>query len=327
MTNIIPAKLQKGDKVMVVAPARGLKLIGQDVRKIALDRLNSLGLEVVFAPNTTDENWDYMGSTSVEKRVADIHYAFKDKSVKAIFTVIGGFNSNQLLKYLDYDLIKQNPKIFCGFSDITAISNAIKEKTGLVTYYGPHFSTLGMKLGCDYTFEHMIKMLLEDGIDDIEPAQIWSDDLWFLDQDKRDFEANEGYWIINEGNAEGVIEGGNLCTYNLLLGTPYRHHFTEDTILFIEDDTITNALAEFERDLQALIHQEDFKHVKGIVIGRFLKDAKVTKEGLEFVIKTKEELKNIPVIANVDFGHTSPILTIPLGGFAKIENGCFTIKG
>ena len=130
MTNIIPQKLKKGDKVMIVAPARGLKLIGQDVRKIALDRLNSLGLEVVFAPNTTDENWDYMGSTSVEKRVADIHEAFKDKSGKAIFTVIGGFNSNQMLKYLDYDLIKQNPKIFCGFSDITAISNAIKEKTG-----------------------------------------------------------------------------------------------------------------------------------------------------------------------------------------------------
>lgn len=326
MTNIIPQKLKKGDKVMIVAPARGLKLIGQDVRKIALERLNSLGLEVVFAPNTTDENWDYMGSTSVEKRVADIHYAFQDKSVKAIFTVIGGFNSNQMLKYLDYDLIKQNPKIFCGFSDITAISNAIKEKTGLVTYYGPHFSTLGMKLGCDYTFEHMIKMLLEDGIDDIEPAPIWSDDLWFLDQDKRDFEANEGYWIINEGNAEGVIEGGNLCTYNLLLGTPFRHHFTEDTILFIEDTEAT-PLQDFDRDLQALIHQEDFKYVKGVVIGRFQKGSKVTKEGLEFVIHTKEELKDMPVIANVDFGHTSPILTIPLGGFAKIENGCFTIKG
>ena len=326
MTNIIPQKLKKGDKVMIVAPARGLKLIGQDVRKIALDRLNSLGLEVVFAPNTTDENWDYMGSTSVEKRVADIHCAFQDKSVKAIFTVIGGFNSNQMLKYLDYDLIKQNPKIFCGFSDITAISNAIKEKTGLVTYYGPHFSTLGMKLGCDYTFEHMIKMLLEDGIDDVEPAPIWSDDLWFLDQDKRDFEANEGYWIINEGNAEGVIEGGNLCTYNLLLGTPFRHHFTEDTILFIEDTEAT-PLQDFDRDLQALIHQEDFKHVKAIVIGRFQKGSKVTKEGLEFVIHTKAELKDMPVIANVDFGHTSPILTIPLGGFAKIENGCFTIKG
>ncbi|MBR5154845.1 MAG: LD-carboxypeptidase [Alphaproteobacteria bacterium] len=323
---MIPEKLKKGDKVMIVAPARGLKLIGQDVREIATQRLNSLGLEVVYAPNTTDENWDYMGSTSVEKRTEDIHTAFKDKSVKAIFTVIGGFNSNQMLKYLDYDLIKQNPKIFCGFSDITAIANAIRAKTGLTTYYGPHFSTLGMKLGCDYTFEHMIKMLIEDGNDNVTPAEIWSDDLWFLDQDKRDFEANEGYWVINDGNAEGRVEGGNLCTYNLLLGTSFRHKFTEDTILFIEDDTTQNALAEFERDLQALIHQEDFKYVKGIVIGRFLKDAKISKEGLEFIIHSKEELKDIPVIANVDFGHTSPILTIPLGGYATIKDKKITLK-
>ena len=326
MTSIIPQKLKKGDKVMIVAPARGLKIIGQDARKIATERLNSLGLEVVFAPNTTDENWDYMGSSSIQKRVEDIHTAFKDKTVKAIFTIIGGFNSNQLLKYLDYDLIKQNPKIFCGFSDITAISNAIRAKTNLVTYYGPHFSTLGMKLGCDYTFEHMIKMLMENGVDEVKPSQIWSDDLWFLDQDKRDFEANEGYWVINEGNAEGKIEGGNLCTYNLLLGTSFRHHFTEDTILFIED-TEASPLQDFERDLQALIHQDDFKYVKGLIIGRFQKGSKITKEGLEYIVHTKAELKDIPVIANVDFGHTSPILTIPLGGYAKLENGYLTLKG
>ena len=320
MQKIIPEKLKKGDKVMIIAPARGLKIIGQDVREIATQRLNSLGLEVVFASNTNDENWDYMGSTSIKNRVDDIHQAFKDKSIKAIFTVIGGHNSNQLLKYLDYDLIKNNPKILCGYSDITAISNAIKAKTGLVTYYGPHFSTLGMKLGCDYTFEHMIKMLMEDGAYNIKPSQIWSDDLWFLNQDKRDFEANEGHWIINKGNAKGIIEGGNLCTYNLLLGTPFRHHFTKDTILFIED-TETASLPDIERDIQALIHQEDFNHVKGLVIGRFQKASKITKEGLEFIIKTKEELKDIPVIANVDFGHTYPILTIPLGGYATIENG------
>lgn len=325
MQKIIPEKLKKGDKVMIIAPARGLKIIGQDVREIATQRLNSLGLEVVFAPNTTDENWDYMGSSSIEKRVEDIHTAFKDKSVKAILTVIGGFNSNQLLKYLDYDLIKNNPKIVCGYSDITALLNAIKSQTGLVTYYGPHFSTLGMKLGCDYTFEHMTKMLIEEGISDANPSEIWSDDLWFLNQDKRDFEANEGHWIINEGNAKGTIEGGNLCTYNLLLGTPYRHKFTEDTILFIED-TESSPLPDIERDIQAIIHQEDFKHVKGIVIGRFQKGSKITKEGLEFIIKTKEELKNIPVIANVDFGHTYPILTIPLGGTAIIENGKIIIK-
>ena len=321
MQKIVPERLKKGDKVMIIAPSRGLKMIGQDVRQIATERLQSLGLEVVFAPNTNDENWDYTGSTSIQKRVEDIHTAFKDKSVKGIFTVIGGFNSNQLLKYLDYDLIKNNPKIFCGYSDITALSNAILAQTGLETYYGPHYSTLGMKYGCDYTFEHFIKMLVTDGKDKVEPTKIWSDDLWFLDQENREFEANEGYWIIHEGNAQGTIAGGNLCTYNLLLGTPYRKKFTEDTILFIEDDATSNALVEVERDLQALIHQEDFKYVKGIVIGRFLKDAKITKEGLEFIINTKEELKDIPVIANVDFGHTYPMLTIPLGGTAKMENG------
>ena len=319
MQKIIPEKLQKGDKVMIIAPARGLKIIGQDVRQIATERLNSLGLEVVFAPNTIDENWDYMGSSSIEKRVEDIHTAFKDKTVKAILTVIGGFNSNQLLKYLDYELIRNNPKIFCGYSDITALSNAILAKTGLQTYYGPHYSSLGMKYGCDYTFEHFIKMLTTDDKDNVEPSQIWSDDLWFLDQEKRDFEANEGYWIIHNGQAKGTIAGGNLCTYNLLLGTPYRRKFTEDTILFIED-TSSSPLQDIERDLQALIHQEDFCNVKGLVIGRFQKGSQITREGLEYIINTKEELKNMPIVANVDFGHTYPLLTIPLGGTATIDN-------
>ena len=319
MQKIIPEKLKKGDKVMIIAPARGLKIIGQDVRQIATERLNKLGLEVVFAPNTTDANWDYMGSSSIENRVEDIHTAFKDNSIKAILTVIGGFNSNQLLKYLDYELIRNNPKIICGYSDITALLNAITAQTGLQTYYGPHYSSLGMKYGCDYTFEHFVKMLTTDNVDEIEPSQVWSDDLWFLDQEKRDFDANEGYWIIHQGQAKGVIAGGNLCTYNLLLGTPYRRKFTEDTILFIED-TASAPLQDIERDLQALIHQEDFKNVKGIVIGRFQKDSKITKEGLEYIINTKKELKNLPIIANVDFGHTYPLLTIPLGGTATINN-------
>ncbi|MBQ2886686.1 MAG: LD-carboxypeptidase [Alphaproteobacteria bacterium] len=322
---MIPEKLKKGDKVMIIAPARGLKIIGQDVRQIATERLNKLGLEVVFAPNTTDANWDYMGSSSIENRVEDIHTAFKDNSIKAILTVIGGFNSNQLLKYLDYELIRNNPKIICGYSDITALLNAITAQTGLQTYYGPHYSSLGMKYGCDYTFEHFVKMLTTDNVDEIEPSLVWSDDLWFLDQEKRDFDANEGYWIIHQGQAKGVIAGGNLCTYNLLLGTPYRRKFTEDTILFIED-TASAPLQDIERDLQALIHQEDFKNVKGIVIGRFQKDSKITKEGLEYIINTKKELKNLPIIANVDFGHTYPLLTIPLGGTATINNNKIIIE-
>ncbi len=320
MQKIIPEKLKAGDKIMVIAPARGTKIIGQDVRDIARQRLESLGLKVVFAPNAVDENWDYMGSTTVEKRVADIHTAFADKSVKGILTIIGGANSNQLLPYLDYELIKNNPKIFCGFSDITALHNAILAKTGMTVYYGPHYSSLGMKHGCDYTFEHFVKMLMTDGRDEVEPSTVWSDDLWFLDQEKREFEANEGYWNIHNGEAAGTIIGGNLCTFNLLLGTSYRPAFEKDTILFVED-TEACPLADFERNLQALIYQPDFANVKGLVIGRFQKGSKVSREGLEYIINTKEKLKNIPVLANVDFGHTAPLLTIPLGGTATLKNG------
>ena len=89
---IIPQRLKKGDKIMIIAPSRSLKLIGDDCRNIAEERLKQLGLEIVFAPNTTDENCDLTISTEIKKRVDDIHTAFADKSVKAILTVIGGFN-------------------------------------------------------------------------------------------------------------------------------------------------------------------------------------------------------------------------------------------
>ena len=101
MEKIIPAKLVKGDEIRVVAPARGIKIIGQETRDIAAKRFAAMGLKVTFGKNTTDENWDRMGSSSIEKRVEDIHDAFADRNVKAVFTIIGGANSNQLLPYLD----------------------------------------------------------------------------------------------------------------------------------------------------------------------------------------------------------------------------------
>jgi muramoyltetrapeptide carboxypeptidase LdcA involved in peptidoglycan recycling len=324
MQKIIPQKLQKGDKVMVVASSRGLKLISQETRDIAIERFREMGLTVEFAPNTNDENFDIVGSTSIEKRVEDLMYAFNDKSVKAIFTVIGGFNVNQIISHLDYEVIKENPKIISGFSDITALLGAINAKTGLEVYYGPHFSSLGMKKGCEYTLDYLKKILFSDDKINIEPAQEWSDDTWFLDQENRDFISNEGYWIIHNGDAKGKIIGGNLCTFNLLLGTKYRPSFDEDTILFIEDDEMTYT-QEFDRDLQALCYQEDFKNVKALIIGRFQKKSAITREKLEFIINNKPELKNIPVIANVDFGHTTPIMTIPLGGYAELKDGKLNI--
>ena len=325
MQKIIPQKLQKGDKIMVVAPSRGLKLIGQDCREIALQRFNEMGLKVEFAPNTTDENWNMQGCGSAKQRAEDIMTAFEDKSVKAIFTVIGGFNSNQILDYLDYEKIKANPKIVCGFSDITAVLDAIRARTGLETYYGPHFSSLGMKKGCEYTLRYLQKMLFADTPVEVAPSEEWSDDLWFINQDKREFIKNDGFWNIHNGNAKGTIVGGNLCTFNLLLGTTYRPEFPQDTILMIEDDGGSNDVI-FDRNLQALCHQPDFVNVKGMVIGRFQKGSKMSREALEFIINNKPELDNIPVLANVDYGHSTPIITIPLGGTATLANGKLIVE-
>jgi len=323
--SIMPEKLKKGDKVMVVAPSRGLKLIGTDLRKIAEERLRNLGLEVVFAKNTTDDNFDMLGSSCVQKRAADMNEAFADKSVKAVLTVIGGFNSNEILKYIDYDAIKANPKIFMGFSDITALHAAIYAKTGLVTYYGPHYSSLGMKKGCEYTLENMQKILFETGEIELLPSESWSDDAWYCDQENREFIKNEGFWHIGQGNAQGKILGGNLCTLILNSETPYFPKFEEDTILFIEDDEASK-LPDFARNLQALINREDFCNLKGLVIGRFQKASDITREKLEFILD-KEELKNMPIVANIDMGHTTPIATIPLGSKARIQNGRIFLEG
>lgn len=316
MKKIVPQVLKAGDEIRIVAPARGLRLIGRDSREIAKARFEEMGLKVTFGKNTTDENWDMFGSTDVEKRAEDLNEAFGDKNVKAVFTVIGGSNSNQLLPYLDYELIRQNPKIFCGFSDITALLNGIYAKTGLVTFSGPHFSSLGMKKGAEYTLENLKKMILGNQKNEIKPSDVWSDDLWFINQEDRTFVKNEGWQVINAGKAEGTIVGGNLGTFDLLLGSPYRPAFEKHTVLFIEDCFTSEATdaGSFERNLQALIYQPDFENVSGIVIGRFQKASDVTKEKLEYIIKSKKALDRMPVLANVDFGHTTPLLTLPIGG-------------
>ena len=316
---MVPNKLKPGDEVRVIAPSRSMVIIGEDCKKIATDRLESLGLKVTFGKHVMEADSDYL-CASIESRVEDLNEAFRDKNVKAILTVIGGFNSNQLLDYIDYDAIKENPKIFCGFSDITALSNSIYAKTGLVTYSGPHWSSFGMLKGFDYEFEYFKKMFMEDEEIEITSSKEWSDDAWFMDQENREFILNEGMFIINEGVTEGEIVGGNLCTLNLLQGTEYMPDIS-NKVLFIEDDDMAGKiyLMEFDRNLQSLMHMSEFKTVKGIVLGRSQKATAMTKEKWMKLIKNKKELANIPVIAGADFGHSTPIFTFPIGGYAKLS--------
>jgi len=313
--NIIkPKKIEKGAYIRVIAPVRSLKLLSDDNKKKAIAQLEKIGFKLSFGKHV--DEIDEFNSSSVESRIEDLHDAFADKTVDAILTVIGGYNSNQLLQYIDYELIAQNPKIICGFSDVTALANAITAKTGMITYIGPHFSSWGMKHGFEYSLENFIKCCMKNEAFDLLSSRESSDDMWYVDQEKREFILNEGYWIMNYGHALGRIIGGNLCTFQLLCGTDFAPNM-EDSILLLEDDN-ESLPHHFDRNLQSLIHQSDFNGVKGILIGRFQKESKMTKELLQKIINTKKELKDIAIIANVDFGHTTPITTMPIGGSLEI---------
>jgi muramoyltetrapeptide carboxypeptidase len=314
---MIPAKLRPGDEIRVVSPAVSLGFIPEYQRTLAERRLEGLGLRCSFSRNAAV--LDRFDSSPVEARASDLHEAFADPEVRGIFTTLGGYNSNQLLDYLDYDLIGANPRIFCGFSDITALATAIHVRTGLVTYSGPHFTTFGMKHGIEYTREYFQRCLMHEEPFEVPPADHWSDDLWYEDQDDRDFVPNPGYEVIHEGEAEGKLLGGNLGTLALLFGTTFMPDL-EGTILLLEDDEEESAV-DFDRHLQALIHQPGFSGVRGVLIGRFQKASEMDLDTLRAIIEGKRELDGLPVVANASFGHTTPQFTFPIGGYGRLRAG------
>lgn len=317
MHKIFPPKLKKGDEVRIIAPARSLSLpwINEELKERATKRLEELGLRVTFGEHVNEI--DEFDSSSIEHRIEDLHNAFLDENVRLVLTVIGGFNSNQLLSYLDYDLIRDHPTLLCGYSDITALANAIHAKTGLVTYSGPHYFSFGEKNGFDHTLEHFKKCLFSEGPFELLPSEAWSDDRWANAQDDRTFTRNDGYWVLQEGEAEGTIIGGNQCTLNLLHGTEFMPD-VRDSVLFIEDDDEAH-VRTIDRDLQSIIHQPGFEKVRGIVFGRFQPKTGMTRELLAKIVATKKELGHLPIIANADFGHTTPLITFPIGGSVEMR--------
>jgi muramoyltetrapeptide carboxypeptidase len=306
---MIPQRLIPGDEIRIIAPSTSMALVKGKQIDIAINRLKELGFRITFGRYC--ENHDEFFSSSVEERIIDLHEAFADQNVKAVLTAIGGYNSNQLLQYIDYQLIRENPKIFCGYSDITSLLLAIYHKTGLTTYSGPHFSSFGMKHGFEYTLRYFLEAVTNDAPFDIEPSEQWSDDAWYLEQEQRTFVQNKGYTILQEGSATGNLIGGNLSTINLLQGTEYMPSL-ENSILFIEDDEETHARI-FERQLQALLHQPEARGINAVLIGRFQNNSQVTEPALQKIISTKQELRGIPVIANVNIGHVHPFATFPIG--------------
>lgn len=315
---IYPNKLKPGSHIRVIAPSRSFKIISEETREIAKKRFADMGISVSYSKHC-DEIDDFV-SSSIASRLEDLHEAFADKSVDGILTAIGGFNTNQLIDKIDYTLIKNNPKILCGFSDITCLCHAITAKTDVVTYSGPHFSSFGMLHGFDYTLDYFKKCLIESKPYQVLRAKEFSNDEWFMDQENRIFTPNSGFWVINKGKGsefEGRLVGGHVRCLSSLQGTEFWPSL-ENSILFLEEDEETNAVL-FDRLLQSLIHQADFKHVKALIIGRFKPESKIDRNLLEQIIHTKEALKGLPVIANFDIGHSTPIITYPIGGRISLK--------
>ena len=315
---MVPERLQRGDVVRVVAPALSRSLVLQhDHSALITRRFDELGLKVTFGRHVDER--DAFCSSSIESRVEDLHAAFADPEVRGILTVIGGFNSNELLPHLDWDLIAANPKILCGYSDITALQNAITARTGLVTYSGPHWSTFGMRDQLEPTATWFRQACLGSEPYVITPAETWTDDPWFADQDRRTVRPTGGWWPLAEGTAAGRLVGGNLCTLNLLQGTPYWPGL-EGTIVAVEDDHLSDA-AIFARDLTSLLQLPDASGIRGMIIGRFQAASRVTRDLVTEIVRRQPALRDVPVLANVDFGHTNPLATLPIGGAVEIVSG------
>lgn len=315
----IPDKLKQGDEVRVIAPSRSLKILSDEGVSLAIQRLEALGLKVTFGKHV--ETCDLQHSSPIAERVSDLHEAFADQKVKGILTVIGGFNSNELLPYLDYELIKANPKILCGYSDITALANAITAKCDFVTYSGPHFSSFQMTELQSYQSTNFKQSFFQEEPFDLVASSYWSDDKWFLNQDKRVYHKTS-WKVYNHGSALGTLFGGNLCTLNLLQGTDFMPDVRR-SILFVEDDELTIP-ETFARDLASLLQVTE--DLKGLLIGRFQETSEMTEEQLHFILDKHPILKTIPVYYDLDFGHTQPMMTLPIGGMISLNTSLANLK-
>ena len=304
--------LKKGDEIRVIAPSfsRSSRQNQRPAQR-AKERLESLGYKVTFGKYLTSQY--HLGTAKIENRVEDFNNAFADKNVKAVMAFTGGWSANELLPKIDWELVKANPKPLIGFSDITVLLNAIYAKSGIVGYLGPNFSTFGRMTSWQYTLDSFNSVLQQK-----TPIKLIRSKQWSVRTSKR--YKTRAWKVLQQGEAEAILLGGNLGTFYLLQGTEYQPSFDEPFILAAEDDDESGkqTAREFSRRLESILQLPNVrKNLQGVIIGRFQPNSRVTMPELASIIESKA-LGNIPVVAGIDFGHTLPILTLPIGGRLKL---------
>lgn len=288
--------------------------------------LNQQEITVIEHPLCNSVYSGYLAGNARDR--ADVlHEMYQDDRIDVIMSFWGGYNTNEILQHIDFDLIKEYYKPTIGYSDTTALLNAITKHTGHITYLGPGGITFLKPEPIQYSFDYMMKALKGDREIFIHDSDVYADDAYYLRKEPenlaRIIKPSQGHSVIQGGIAEGTIVAGNLQTLAVLAGTP---HFPilNDTILFLEEDEQISAPL-FRRFLTQLASQEKFHTIRGIAFGRFHESVSMSTS--QFSTSINDILHEIkgPIIANLDFGHTDPQFTIPIGGRAHINTSTKTL--
>jgi len=282
----VPARLKPGDKIGIAAPAgpfdRELFLRGARI-------LEEMGFKVHVPEGLLDARGFLAGTD--KHRAEIVNQLFADKSVEAIVCARGGYGSLRILHLLDFDTIAQNPKIFIGFSDITALLTVLFDRCGLVTFHGPVVTSLA---DANRTTKQSLSQALSS-------------------DRKLDVEVTGGV-TVKSGSGEGILCGGNLTTLCHLVGTPFAPSFA-NKLLFLEDRA--EAPYRIDRMLMQMKLAECFQGLAGIVLGTF-EDCGPIEEIINIIKEIFADCQ-IPIMAGLDAGHGKHNLTLPMGIEATLD--------
>jgi muramoyltetrapeptide carboxypeptidase len=321
-----PPRVRPGDTVAVVSPSAGA--VGRWPHRVERARryLESLGLSVrVMANAARTDGW---ASAPPEARVADIHEAFLDDDVAVVLAGTGGNHSNQLLPLLDYELIRSHPKVFQGFSDMTVLHWALARHAGLSTFYGPALvPTLGeFPEVLPYTDRFLCAAWFGGEPIEYEPADVWTDE--FLDWDQKTdltrprwLRRSDGWVAIRGGTATGPVLGGCLETICWHLKGSDSWVDPAGAILFLETSEEVPSPAAVDAYLTDLEQLGVFDAAAALVFARPYGYGAADTRILWDVVAARTEAAGLPVLANVEVGHTDPLLTVPIGCPARLSAG------
>lgn len=283
--------------------------------------LTAQGIRVI--DGTLFGKHDHYRSGSIKERADEFNQLLYNDDVQVLMAAIGGFNTNSILPYIDYEYLKKHPKIIVGYSDTTALLLGIYAKTGLVTFYGP---ALASSFGefppfVDMTFDYLKSIVLDDILLPYEykMPSIWTDEFINWSQQDRGKEEYPNSWMsVNPGVCRGRLIGGNLNTMQGIFGTEYMPQVKAGDILLIED-SLKDACT-IERSFSLLKLAGVFDKIGGIILGKHEKfdDNGTGRKPYEVLMEVLNGC-NIPFLAEFDCCHTHPMFTMPIGCTVELD--------